>query len=312
MTQNTKLNKAFKEKDDEFYTQIKDIELELANYKNAFNKKKILCNCDDYKKSNFVRYFAENFDKLGIDSITAISYNNAKNTNVVKIKRNIENYDIAVQNNDKRLKCKQVAHNGDFRNKESIELLKKSDIVVTNPPFSLFRAFIDILINYNKKFLIIGNCNAISYKNCFSYIVKNKMWIGNNCIRWFKRPNGLLSEAARSYWFTNLKTDKERNFYLLETKYQPDIHLEYDNYIAIEVSKVKNIPMDYLGVMGVPLTFLEKYNPAQFEILGMDFYVKDGNLDLAKKSWNGKLDRAYLNGKRMYSRILIQQKQIMN
>lgn len=308
MITNEKLNRAFRIKDDEFYTQLTDIEKELVHYTALFKGKRILCNCDNYTKSNFVRYFAENFNTLGLQSITAVGFTPySHTTELVEIAEQIDNFPSTVQRRTKSIKKRILPHNGDFRNTESQYLLKTADIVITNPPFSLFREFIDILIAHNKCFLIIGNCNAITYQNCFSYIATDRMHLGIHCIRRFIRPDGSLSEAARSFWYTNLTAFQKNEPVALTADYSKYEYPEYDNYHAIEVNKTKRIPKDFTGVMGVPITFLEKYNPQQFHILGMDFDVHKGQLKhLSKKEWQGKTDRAYLNGKRMYARILIE------
>lgn len=310
MKANQKLNNALKEKDDEFYTQLSDIEKELQYYTQHFEGKIIFCNCDDYKRSNFFKFFAKNFNQFSLKKLFTMNYEENKEfTYLIEINEQIDDIEFAIANNDIRIKKQKLSHNGDFRNKESKQFLKLVDIVITNPPFSLFREFVDILIKNQTSFLIVGNNNAISYKNCFHYIAKNQMWLGFNCLRWFYRPQGDLVEASRSFWYTNLDIQKRHSLFPLQKKYDEKLFTEYDNYMAIEVPKTKDIPFDYQGVMGVPITFLEKYNPQQFEILGMDFCVKDGLLNyLIKSSWTGKLDRAYLNGKRMFSRVLIKNK----
>lgn len=281
-----KLNNAKKNKNDEFYTQYNDIIKELKNYSYFFKGKKVFCNCDDYSKSNFYKYFKNYFKILKLKKIFCLSINGKY-----------------IEYDGKNEVIKTL--NGDFRSEDSLKILKKSDIVVTNPPFSLFREFLDLIIKFKKNFLIIGNYNAITYKNCFNYIQTNKIWIGYNCVRWFFTPNNELKEGARSLWFTNIEIDKKKEW--INLKKIMEIK-EYDNFKAIEVNKVKEIP-DYNGIMGVPITFLEKYNPDQFQIIGSDFQVKEGKLNfLIKENWEGKLDRAYLDGKRKYSRIFIKKR----
>lgn len=309
MTANKKLNQAILKKDDEYYTQLKDIEKELVQYRHHFKDKVVFCNCDDYRHSNFVKYFAQHFKALGLKKLLAMTFCADGNTVLVAITGQIDELDSIVNHSSPYLEITPVHHNGDFRNPESLAIVQLADVIVTNPPFSLFREFVDMLIAQNKQFLIIGNCNAISYKNCFSYIANNQLWLGFHCVRWFFRPTGELKEAARSFWFTNLSNTKRDSQLPLFKTYCADEFASYDNYLAIEVAKTKDIPKDYQGVMGVPVTFLEKYNPKQFEIVGMDFYVKDGLLnELINPAWSGKLDRAYLNGKRLYSRVLIRHK----
>ena len=302
---NQKLNKAWQKKDDEYYTQIKDIEDELRHYKEHFKDKIVFCNCDDPKESNFFRYFALNFEHLGLKKLISTHLEKEKPSYKLEISKSMDlNDDGKIDFND--IQQIPLMQNGDFRSPECMKILEESDIVVTNPPFSLFREYIDTLINNNKKFIIIGNINAISYKNCFEYIKNNEMWLGYNCVRWFIKPSGDIVEAARSFWYTNLDIAKCHEDFLLFKKYNSDDFSEYDNYNAIEVVLAKNIPIDYDGVMGVPITFLDKHNPKQFELVGLDYYVKDGRLpELIKDDWQGKLDKGYLKGKRLYSRLLI-------
>lgn len=292
-----KLNNAKNVKNDEFYTQFTDIEKELKHYEKTFKNKIVYCCCDDYGISNFTKYFELNFDRLQLKKLISTCFN---------IKGNGK---FSVRKNDGQILQGFLNDNGDFRSYEAIELFKEADIIVTNPPFSLFREFIDILIDLKKDFLVIGNSNAITYKNCFNYIMNNKMWLGQNCVRWFINPKGNLVEGARSFWFSNINHQKRNTKMPLSKKYNSKDYIAYDNYKAIEVSKSKDIPFYYSGIMGVPITFLDKYNPQQFEIIGADYQVKSGELIAIKRSeWNGKVDRAYINGKRLYSRIFIRNK----
>jgi hypothetical protein len=191
---------------------------------------------------------------------------------------------------------------GDFRNKESIELLKQADIVITNPPFSLFREYVTQLIEYDKKFIIIGNVNAISYKEIFKLIKENKLWLGYNCTRHFKKPDGSMYETARTFWYTNLDIAKRHEDLSLYRKYNPEDYPKYDNYDAINVDKFTDIPMDYEGIMGVPITFLDKYNPEQFEIIGC--LISAANKDYYQ------MGTPRINGKKTYARVLIKNKKI--
>lgn len=294
MSKNKKLNNAIKNKNDEFYTQLKDIEKELENYKNYFKNKTIYCNCDNPKFSNFFKYFFDNFENLQLKEL------------IVSYKEKEQGFYLIYNKSNKKLKLKKLKENGDFRSDECINLLKKSDIVVTNPPFSLFKDFISLLLKEKKIFIIIGNSNALSFKKILENIMTNKIRLGINCVRWFFLPNGNLCEGARSFWYTNL--DLKQNYQRLDVSksYSTTEYFEYDNYKAIEVSRTKDIPYNFEGIMGVPITFLSKYNPEQFKIIGADYQVKDGELAyIANKKWKGKLDRAYLNGKRLYSRIFI-------
>ena len=217
---------------------------------------------------------------------------------------------------------KSFKGDGDFRSPESIELLRQADVVVTNPPFSLFREYILQLMEYEKRFLIIGNLNAVAYKEIWQLIKTNRIWMGwNSGSRKYAVPDDYpkkttIGEDGRRYtqmgntcWYTNLDHANRHEEIVLYQKYNPDDYPRYDNYDAIEVSKTKNIPVDYNDVMGVPITFLDKYNPEQFEIIGSDYDVKEGLLpDMVNSKWKGKLDRAYLNGKRIYARLLIKKR----
>ncbi|HEB9308901.1 TPA: adenosine deaminase [Campylobacter coli] len=297
----SKLNNAKNIKNDEFYTQYEDINKELNFYKNAFKDRIVYCNCDDPQKSNFTKFFKLNFDRLKLKKLISTSFNSNGKGKIFIIEKNKPKYQGLLENN------------GDFRSDETIKLLKESNIIVTNPPFSLFREFIDMLISNQKDFLIIGNANAISYKNCFNYMMKNKLWLGQNCVRWFINTKGELVEGARSFWFSNINNQKRNKKISLNRKYNNQDYITYDNYNAIEISKSKDIPSDYTGIMGVPITFLDKYNPQQFEIIGADYQVNSGELIYIKRNdWNGKTDRAYINGKRLYSRIFIKHRGVNN
>ena len=302
---NAKINKK-----DEFYTQFIDIERELQHYKEHFKDKVVFCNCDDIKISNFFKYFVMNFKLLGIKKLICACFNkqcsgkgyyyeytggNVNFTNIIFFKGN-----------------------GDFRSEESIELLKKSDIVVTNPPFSLFREYVSQLVKYNKKFLIISNINAITYKEIFNLIKNNQAWLGINFgrgISGFIVPNHyeLYGQETRinefgekivspnnCMWFTNLVNSKRQEFLPLTRKYAGNEleYPQYDNYKGINVNQTKNIPMDYEGVMGVPITFLHKFNPKQFEII--KFRKGDDEKDLK------------IEGKSTYFRILIKKRSLLH
>lgn len=294
MSKNKKLNNAIKNKNDEFYTLLKDVEKELDIHKDFFKDKIVYCNCDNPKFSNFFKYFFDNFERLQLKEL------------IVSYKEEEQGFYLIYNRSNKELKLKKLEENGDFRSDECIDLLKKSDIVVTNPPFSLFKDFINLLLEEKKYFLIIGNSNALSFKKILENIKANKIRLGINCVRWFFSPNGDLCEGARSFWYTNLDIKQKYQRLNVSKSYSTTKYLEYDNYKAIEISKTKDIPYDFEGIMGVPITFLSKYNPEQFEIIGADYQVKDGELShIANKEWKGKLDRAYLNGKRLYSRIFI-------
>ena len=292
MQNNGNLNKAKAAKNDEFYTILEDIEKELEHYTEYFKGKVVYCNCDDANRSNFFKYFSTNYQKLGLKKLITSGLKK-DGTGVVAIQKgdDIDIYD----------------GNGDFRSEECIEFLKEADIVVTNPPFSLFREYVAQLMQYGKKFLIIGNGNAVTYKEIFPYIKDNKMWIGASKgmggkamefvvdEKFYDATKGTVNkiENGKCYvgvmmccWFTNLEHKKRNDELILYKHYNPTEYPKYDNTDAIEVSKVAEIPMDHEGVCGVPISFLDKYCPNQFRIVG--------------------LDRPSINGKIMYRRILIQ------
>ena len=356
------LDKAKKNKADEFYTQMPDIEAELRHYKEHFKGKVVFCNCDDPYESNFFKYFAMNFNHLGLKKLIATSYSDSpvafQQLSLFDVK------DLEVKNNGSRPACKieinevgdenadgavgladveyliknkkntltLLKGDGDFRSEESIELLKEADIVVTNPPFSLFREYVGQLIEYEKKFIIIGSKNAITYKDVFKLIKENKLWLGNgfrNGNAFFKIPEEYSREWANGVynpntglvkfrnvgWFTNLDFRKRHEKLTLFKKYNKEEYPHYDNYDAIEVSKTAEIPYDYEGVMGVPITYLDKYNPDQFEILGITDRQNTSGLRIKKYTSDDtpryndlnarsviKTDEKY---KALYARILI-------
>ena len=316
---NANLTNAKRAKNDEFYTQLTDIEKEMRHYKDFFKGKVVYCNCDDARESNFFKYFSLNFEHLGLKKLITTGYK-ADGKGVVLVYEGDKNGNRIGE--DSEIVTKELEGNGDFRSAECIEFLKECDVVVTNPPFSLFREYVAQLIEYGKKFLIIGNQNAITYKEIFPYIKNNELWLGlsmNGSNRWFRAPDDYeVKENAAGYkvidgkkyyfvngvtWFTNIPHNKRNEELDLYRKYDADAYPKYDNYDAIEVSKVSEIPMDYEGVMGVPITFLYKYCPTQFEIVGIT-----ENADYLKSLYipnQTKYDRPYINGKRIYSRLLI-------
>ena len=300
---NVSLSNAKRAKNDEFYTQLSDIENELKHYKNHFAGKVVYCNCDDARESNFFRFFQKKFNDYGLKKLITTSYNENGHGSVLV-------YEGDTNGNgkldDTEIKVSELKGNGDFRSEECIELLKEADIVVTNPPFSLFREYIATLVQYNKKFLVIGNQNAITYKEIFPLIKENKLWTGNNMVKTFRvpqvtnkncevLPNGdIIAKFGSICWFTNLDIKKRHEEIILYKSYNEEEFPKYDNYDAIEVSKVCEIPKDYNGVMGVPISFFDKYNPSQFEIV--KFRNGDDDKDLC------------VNGKCPYFRILIRKK----
>ncbi len=302
------LRSAKKKKEDEFYTQIEDINKELQHYKRHFKDKIVYCNCDDPRISNFFNYFSLNFEHLGLKKLITTCYKNqewnlfSQNTSETAVYLEYE----GDKNNNRvpdpeEIGVNNLNGNGDFRSEESIELLKQSDIVVTNPPFSLFREYIDQLIEHKKKFLIIGNINTISYQNCFKYIKQNKMWLGYNTVRYFEKPDGTMYETARSFWYTNLDIKKRHEEFILYKKYKKSDYPKYDNYDAINVDKAKDIPMDFDGLMGVPITFLDKYNPDQFELIGLMASTTISEFNFGYP---------YLDGKKLYARVIIRNKRL--
>lgn len=288
---NSNLHQAKRVKNDEFYTLLTDIEKEMNHYKPYFKGKTILCNCDDVRKSNFFVYFSNNFESLGIKKLITTGYDE-DGRGVVFEYEGDKNGNLMVDPNE--IKVTELKGNGDFRSEECVEYLKQADIVITNPPFSLFRDFIALLFKYNKDFIIIGNQNAITYKEVFPYIMENRLWLGNNYVKEFVQPDGTRKKFGNILWYTNIP-HKKRNLPMDFYKtYNEKEFPKYDNYDAINVDKTCDIPMDYYGVMGVPITFLDKYCPAQFEIVR--FRKGNDDKDLC------------VNGKCPYFRVLIRRK----
>ena len=349
MAGNKSLRAANKAKNDEFYTQLTDIEKELRHYTQHFRDKVVFCNCDDPYESNFFKCFAMNFNRLGLKKLIATCYNGSPvqgnelllqfdiddPSEPKKIAHKIEITEVSDMNGDGAIDLADVRYllqndknvisilkgNGDFRSSECVELLKQADIVVTNPPFSKFREYVAQLISYQKKFLIIGNQNAITYKEIFSLIKENKLWLGYSFPKMFKIPDSAegknvkivdgirLQQFGNIAWFTNLDIQKRHEDLILYKQYTPDEYPKFDNYDAINVNKVSEIPLDYEGIMGVPITFFDKYNPAQFEIIeGLNRYTLldiDGKNDWAKKN---HIHFTCINGEPKYFRILIRKK----
>ncbi|MDO4930993.1 MAG: adenine-specific methyltransferase EcoRI family protein [Bacteroidales bacterium] len=317
MAGNKSLQAASKAKKDEFYTQLSDIENELRHYTEHFRGKTVLCNCDDPRVSNFFNYFALNFEHLGLKKLITTCYKN-QDKELFSLHQSEQAvylvYEGDLNGNNvpdpEEIGIHPLKGDGDFRSAECVELLKAADIVVTNPPFSLFREYVAQLMKYEKKFLIIGSQNAITYKEIFPLLMSNQIWLGcgfANGNAYFKIPEESASEyAAGVYnketglvkfrnccWFTNLDHKKRHEPLILFKKYTPEEYPKYDNYDAINVNKTAEIPCDYEDVMGVPISFLDKYNPDQFEIIGNEY-----DLNIPK-------GRGYVGGKRMYSRIFI-------
>lgn len=313
---NQNMNAAKRVKNDEFYTQLADIENEVECYRTHFAGKTVYCNCDDPRASNFWKYFVDNFQSLGLKRLISTCY---KNQNMDLFSTHSSERAIMMEYDGDALKAKRLKGDGDFRSAECVKLLEQSDIVVTNPPFSLFREYVAQLMKYNKEFLIIGNMNAITYKKIYGLIEEGKLWIGNRPMNRdmlfdvlgdlaeelvatkkegnaYKIVNGVIKvRLGNICWFTNLEYNKRHEDLILYKEYSPEEYPKYDNYDAIEVSKTADIPKDYSGAMGVPITFLDKHNPEQFEIVR--FRTGDDGKDLR------------INGKRPYFRILIKHKQ---
>lgn len=322
------LQKARSEKNDEFYTILADIERELSHYKKHFKNKVVLCNCDDPRVSNFFHYFSYNFEQLSLKKLITTCYKNqnADSFSDHKSERAIYLEYSGDKNggNTPKFKESDIKHlnrDGDFRSAECIELLKQADIVVTNPPFSLFREYVAQLVQYGKKFLIVANWNAITYKEIFKLIKENKIWIGINSNRNFsgfivpkhytlhgtearidENGNRIVS-TNNTCWFTNLDNAKRHEDLILFKKYSRAEYPKYENYDAIEVAKTADIPMDYGGVMGVPVTFLDKYNPEQFEIVGSNRGIDQDPTGIYGRG-------SFLNGKETFKRLFIRNKKI--
>jgi len=268
MSTNKNLRKAKNAKNDEFYTQLTDIEKELVHYKKHFKNKIIYCNCDNPLQSKFWEYFHTNFEKIELKRLIATYYDNFNITYKLV-------YDGGNDNNIKTYIKIQLKGNGDFRSEECVNILKESDIIVTNPPFSLFREFVAQLIKYNKKFLIVGNKNTVNCNEFFHLLKENKLWFGYEHPQEFDTPNGKTKKVqGLCRWFTNLDIEKRHEILKLHKQYIPKEYPTYDNYNAININKICDIPYDYDGIMGVPITFFDKYNPEQFEILGRSGDIK--------------------------------------
>lgn len=298
---NTNLHKAKVIKNDEFYTQLDDIAKEVKNYKKRFSGKSVFCNCNDKPSNNFFKYFLTQFDVIGLTKLVAIEYVEGGHGIKYTVENDL-NGDGIIDESD--IIVEELNGDGGFGTDESIEELKKCDIVCTNPPFSVFREFIALLMEYGKKFLVIGSKNAITYKEFFPLLKENKVWIGTGNVQNFMQPDGTIKKFGNIGWFTNIPHAKRAEPLPLTATYYDDKNRreeypKYDNYDAIEVSKVVNIPKDYEGVMGVPITFLDKYCPEQFEILKCTAY-SDNTHDGA-----GSM---YIQGNKKYSRILIKRK----
>ena len=350
MSDNKNLNSAARAKKDKFYTQLEDIENELYHYRDFFKGKVVFCNCDDPFESNFFKYFAANFNAFELKKLITASYADSPVAGLEILlpgfedgrkgylfevdelrdwngdgREDLDDVELAIRSGIYKKRPLTGDHKycaGDFRSKELLDLLKVADVVVTNPPFSVFREFVATMIAANKKFLVVGNMNAVTYKEIFPLIMQNKLWLGygfNAGNAYFSLPYGSYKDFADGvydidtglvkfrnvHWFTNIETPKRYWDIPLFKSYneEPERYPHYDNYDAIEVSKTAHIPVDYEGVMGVPITFLDKYNPNQFEIVGVANHGKDSEFDLFAPK---------INGKNIFKRILIRSKQPEN
>lgn len=330
---NTNLHRAKKCKDDEFYTTYETIENELMHYSTQFRNKTVLCNCDNPFSSNFTKYFLQNFNTLGLKRLICTSISpfreeqpdlfNTFNTNISK--GNV--LDITKINGKMLLNTsfsdflmthqlvKELNGNGDFRSSECMDYLKQCDIVVTNPPFSLFKEMVSEIMKYNKKFLIIGNQNALTYKEIFPLIQNNLVWTGyqfgemkfrvpsdsepRSTRYWVDETGQKWRSLGNAMWLTNLDNERRHENLRLTQKFNPIIHQRYDNYNAIHVRNITEIPFDYNGIMGVPITIINRYNSEQFEIIGEANHGSDSQYDIFKP---------ILNGKEVFKRILIRNK----
>ena len=339
MADNTILQKAKNKRDDEFYTTYESIVEELSHYISHFKNKTVFCNCDDPFESNFCRYFLRNFNVLGLKRLICTSYIDSKVIGSRTILKDNNNrkitpnrgyvLDVNYISNDyieftddfieKWLKdnrpIKRLKGNGDFRSDECIKYLEESDIIVTNPPFSLFKELVSLLLKYQKRFLLVGNQNAITYKEVFPLIQNNEAWVGYRFGEMkFRVPNDSAPRKTRFWidesgqkwrslgnamWLTNLDIDKRYNKLLLTKKYSPEEYPKFDNFDAINVKRVVDIPMDYPGIMGVPITIINKYNSEQFELIGEANHGSDNEFDLFKP---------LINNKYIFKRILIKNK----
>ena len=324
-SKNNNLHQAKKAKNDEFYTMLSDIEKEMVHYKDFFKDKVVYCNCDDARESNFFKYFSMNFEYLGLKKLITTGYK-AEGKGVVLIYEGDKNGNRKVDENE--IKVTELNGNGDFRSDECIEFLKQADIVVTNPPFSLFREYVKQLMDYNKKFIIMANSNAITYKEFFPYIKEGKVWLGRTLFtgqmpyfkvndnytlqneRYERREDGLYKQVNSICWFTNVPNDKGKPSLVLYKDWNKNSieYPKYDNYDAIEVGRISDFPIGYDGIAGIPITalkYLGSDGKLHFEENG-----KDAQFDIIGQMANTKIDEfnfgyPFINHKRKYARILI-------
>lgn len=323
---NAELSNARNAKKDEFYTQLEDINAEMVHYESQFKDKVVFMNCDDPTWSNFWRYFHMEFERLGLKKIISTHYEAGETASYMMTYEggNDEDFEVGVRT--------ELTQNGDFRSPECIKLLDEADIVVTNPPFSLFRPYVSLLMEHNKKFIIIGNVNAITCKEIFPLIRDDEMWFGasiHSGDRKFYVPDDYPLEAAgcgiddngRKYirvkgvrWYTNMDysarhADLDTTYYYAKKdSLYPELYKTFDNYNAINVDKTNEIPMDYKDVMGVPITFLDKYNPEQFEIIGMSASWDESDTMKILKTSEKRRHNPIIEGKEIYRRLFVKRK----
>jgi len=330
---NRSLTRAKDEKKDEFYTQLTDIERELKHYRRHFEGKVVYCNCDDPRISNFFHYFSYNFERLGLKKLITTCYQNQQRD---LFSRHDTERAISLEYEGMKdpqgrvpdpedIGIRTLDGDGDFRSGESIELLEQSDIVVTNPPFSLFREYVAQLVEHDKKFLIISNQNTVTYKEIFPLIQANQIWLGyysgdmafrvpdhyepRDTRYWEDEDGQKWRSMGNACWFTNLDIAKRHEELILYKTYSPEAYPSYDHYDAINVDKVAEIPVDYPGPMGVPITFLNKHNPDQFEILSCNDIRR--NLSVPTKQHGLIKDgESAINGKPTYVRIVVRNRQL--
>lgn len=345
---NNNLHQAKRDKNDEFYTTYEEIQKELNHYEDKFEGKTVLCNCDDPFESNFCKFFLRNFNYLKLKRLICTSYNSSP---FAGTERDLWHQDVEIEDRhgflldvsavpmangrgvsdkdiDTLLHSGNCVHDlqgdGDFRSEECIEYLKQADIVVTNPPFSLFKEYVAQLMEYGKKFLIIGSQNAITYRDIFTYIKNNELWLGykfgdmsfrvptyyeaRETRFWIDEEGNHWRSLGNACWYTNLDHQKRHEKIILYKRYNEDNYPKYDNYDAINVARVAEIPQDYNEVMGVPITFLDKYCPEQFEIFGMSASA-GYNKDIVGIDFLGDKDaRPLINGKNTYARLFIKKR----
>src|SRR3989344_2077995 len=339
---NKSLGTAKEARNDEFYTQLVDIEKELRHYADQLRGKVIFCNCDDPFESDFFKYFAMNFNQLGLKKLIVTCYDpspvagmhlalfdiepplkkgmgkDTKHAYKIEITEvrdadgdgsvNLADVEYLLKHDGNSLKL--LKGDGDFRSKECIELLKKSDVVVTNPPFSLFLEYIERLMEHTKQFVIVAPDTALHYKDIFKHIKDNKLWLGYGRVKVFMQPDGTIKKMGNIGWFTNLDTTKRHESLTLYKKYSPEEYPHYDNLDAIDISKTAEIPEDFYGKIGVPDTFLDKYNPDQFELIGLPTGNSGKEIGVTK-NYRGRTDISVTRDGETscpYSRIIIQRK----